>query len=156
VPKHTNEQLQITADDYFILLTISAVNIWFAGALDFYLNIPLPAQPFMYLEGSAYEGEFEIKNQFTNLFLGSVGGITVNMEFLENFKLRICNKSLLVSMFSGSSTLDCETVNYWFTGTNKIAFKNNQGKKREIQVKNNSQTLVLATDRAKVVMDKVY
>lgn len=148
------ERLCLIGTDYCIVLKISEIDLSSNTALAFYLNVDVPSQAYMYLDG-AYEGEIEMENQFANLYLAGIGGISVKLVFIDNFKVKVYLKSLFVDMFSGSTKPNYEIVNYKVTG-NKLILNRNKAKAQTIEVRNNGETLVLATDKVNVIMHKIY
>ena len=149
-----SENLYFIGNDYYLVLGASSLDLRDLGALDFYINITVPRDSYMYLDG-AYEGEIEMENQFSNMFLAEIGGISIKMVFMDDFKVKIYMKSLFVDMFSGSSQPSFETVDYKVVD-NKLFLNKNNSKAQSIEVKNYGETLVLATDKLNVVMHKIY
>lgn len=153
-PDSKNPGLYFVGPDYYMVLRESSINLNDKYALSFYRDMDVPRDANMYLDG-AYEGEVEMENQFSDLFLAGIGGISVKIVFIDHFKLKIYIKSLLVDMFSGSAKPQYEIVDYKILG-NKLIFQHNKSKAKNIEVRNNGETLVLATDKMNVVMHKIY
>lgn len=149
-----SENLYFIGNDYYLVLGISSLDLKDLRALDFYKNMNVPRDSYMYLDG-AYEGEIEMENQFSNMFLAEIGGISIKMVFMDDFKVKIYTKSLFVDMFSGSSQPSYETVNYKVVG-NKLILNKNNSKAQSIDVKNFGETLVMSTDELNVIMHKIY
>lgn len=148
------EYVYFIGNDYYITLTGSIVDLRFEGALDFYKNIKVPRESFMYLDG-AYEGQLEMENQLSNMFLAEMGGITIKLVFINDFKVNVYFKNAFVDFFSGSTKPNYETVNYNVVG-NKLYLNKNKSKAEVIEVKNGGETLVLATDEANIILHKIY
>lgn len=149
-----SENLYFVGNDYYIVLGVSSLGLRDEGALSFYESRIVPRESYMYLDG-AYEGEVEMENQLTNLFLAEMGGVSMKLVFVDGFKVKIYVKSLFVDMFSGTGKPTYDIVNYKVVG-NKLYLDNNKSKAQTIQVKNYGETLVLATDEANIVMHKIY
>lgn len=148
------ETLNVTGNDFYITLIISSLDIKEPKALDFFKYINVPRDPIMYLEG-AYEGDLEMENQVGNLYLASIGGIKLKYVFIDDFKVKIFVKSLAMDMFSNTGKPNYEIVGYKVIGKKLILDKNKQ-KANIIEVKNNGETLVLATDQANAILHKIY
>lgn len=149
----STENLFLFGDDYAIVLARSSFDIN-SQFLDFYWNIPVPRDAFMYLDGT-YSGDLEMENQFSDLLLNSFGGASVKLIFLEGFKVKIIFRSLLTDMFSSSSNPSYEIVDYQISG-NRIILDSHNSKKRFIEVNDFGETLVLKTDELNVIMHKTY
>lgn len=147
-----SESLFLIGNDYFVYLIPSVFDIKDKNALNFYRNINVPREAYMYLDGT-YKGELEMENQFSDLLLGSMGGASVKMLFLEGFKVKIFFRSLFTDMFASSSRPNYEIVDYRIEG-NKIILDSNKSKARNIEIKDFGETLVLETDELNVVMHK--
>lgn len=148
-----SENLILIGNDYFVYLIPSGFDIKDKDALDFYRNISVPRDAYMYLDGT-YKGELEMENQFSNLLLGSMGGASVKMVFLEGFQVKIFFRSLFTDMFASSSEPSYEIANYTVDG-NKLILESNKAKARIVEVKDYGETLVLETDKLNIVMHKV-
>ena len=122
--------------------------------LAFYKNIYVPDDAFMYLSG-AYEGEIEMENSFMDLWSMTAGlKFTMKIVFLDDFKAKIFIKSLLVDMFGGIAP----TLNSYRVEGNRIIFngKKLKGGVKGLLVTDNGATLVLQTDKANMVLHKIY
>lgn len=149
----TTENLILIGDDYAIVLAKSYFEINNDRVSDFYWNMNVPRDAFMYLEGT-YKGEIEMENQFSDLLLGSMGGASVKMVFLDGFQVKIFFRSLFTDMFASSSKPSYEIVDYRVEG-NKLILDGNQSKARTIEVNDFGETLVLETDALNVVMHRI-
>ena len=149
----TTENLFLVGNDYAIVLAKSYSEINDDRVSDFYWNINVPRDAYMYLDGT-YKGELEMENSFSDLLLGSMGGASVKMVFLEGFQVKIFFRSLFTDMFASSSKPKFEIVDYRIDG-NKLILDGNQSKARTIEVKDYGETLVLETDALNVVMHKI-
>lgn len=148
------ESLYLFGNDYYIALGTSSLGLWEDGSLDFYECLPVPRESYMYLDG-AYEGELEMENQLSNLYLTGIGGISVKLVFIDNFKVKIYFKSLFLDLFSDPGKPTYDVVNYRIIG-NKLYLENNKSKVQIIEVEDYGETLVLAKDEASIVMHKIY
>ena len=148
------EHVYLIGNDYYISIVESFNDLKTKSSLDFYKNIKVPRKSYMYLDG-AYEGKLEMENQLTNMYLAEMGGISVKMVFIDNFKVKIYLKNAFVDLFSGSTKPSYETVSYNIVG-NKLYLDNNKSNSQVIEVKNMGEMLILATDDANVIMHKVY
>lgn len=149
----TTENLILVGDDYAIVLAKNYFEINNDRVSGFYWNINVPRDAFMYLEGT-YKGEIEMENQFSDLLLGSMGGASVKMVFLDGFQVKIFFRSLFTDLFASSSKPSYEIVDYRVEG-NKLILDGNQSKARTIEVNDFGETLVLETDALNVVMHKI-
>lgn len=148
----TTENLYLIGDDYAIVLAKSYSEINDDLVSDFYWNINVPRDAYMYLDGT-YKGELEMENSFSNLLLGSMGGASVKMVFLEGFQVKIFFRSLFTDMFANSSKPSYEIADYIVEG-NKLILESNKSKVRTVQVKDYGETLILETDALNIVMHK--
>lgn len=153
IKKDASENLFLIGNDYFVYLIPSCFDIKDKDALKFYRDINVPKDAYMYLDGT-YKGELEMENQFSDLLLGSMGGASVKMVFLDGFQVKIFFRSLLTDMFSSSNKPNFEIVDYRISG-NKLILDGNQSKARTIEVKDYGETLILETDALNVVMHKI-
>ena len=150
-----SETLYFIGDDYYFLLEESHSDIGETDALNFYQNICVPREVYMYLEG-AYEGEMEMENQMAQLFLSELGGIKMKLVFVDGFKVRIYAKSLALEFLANNRNRPTyELVDYTIIG-NKLILKRNKTSANTIEVCNAGEKLVLATDELNVVMYKIY
>lgn len=149
----TTENLFLVGDDYAIVLAKSYSEINDDRVSDFYWNINVPRDAYMYLDGT-YKGELEMENSFSDLLLGSMGGASVKMVFLEGFQVKIYFRSLFTDMFANSSEPSYEIADYTVDG-NKLILENNKSKARTLEVKDYGETLILETDALNVVMHKI-
>jgi len=147
-----SENLILIGYDYFVYLIPSVFDIKDKDALNFYRNINVPRDAYMYLDGT-YKGELEMENSFSNLLLGSMGGASVKMVFLEGFQVKIFFRSLFTDMLASSSKPSYEIADYIVEG-NKLILESNKSKVRTVQVKDYGETLILETDALNVVMHK--
>ncbi len=148
------ETLFFFGDDYYLVLDRSNTDLGKAGSLDFYRNMDVPREVFMYLDG-AYEGNFEMENQVGEMFLADMGGVKMKLVFVDGFKVRVYIKNLLFDFLSGRSKPAYELVDYKIKG-NKLILKRNRAKANTIEVCDAGEKLVLATDELNVVMHKIY
>ena len=153
IMKDDSENLILISNDYFVYLIPSGFDIKDQDVLDFYRNIRVPRDAYMYLDGT-YKGELEMENQFSDLLLGSMGGASVKMVFLEGFQVKIFFRSLFTDMFASSSKPSYEIADYSIEG-NRLILENNKSKARTIEVKDYGETLILETDALNVVMHKI-
>lgn len=149
----TTENLFLIGDDYAIVLAKSYSKINDDRVSDFYWNVNVPRDAYMYLDGT-YKGELEMENSFSNLLLGSMGGASVKMVFLEGFQVKIFFQSLFTDMYSSSSHQPYELVNYTIED-NRLILQSKKSIKRTIEVKDYGETLILLTDALNVVMHKI-
>jgi len=147
------ENLYLIGNDYFIFLIPSVFDIKNKKVLDFYRNITVPRDAYMYLDGT-YKGDIEMENSFADLLLTRMGGASIKMVFLDGFQVKIFFKSLFTDMFASSSKPSFEIVDYRFDG-NILILDKNKSKARRIEVKDDGETLVLETDALNVVMHKI-
>lgn len=148
-----SENLILIGNDYFVYLISSGFDIKDQDVLDFYRNISVPRDAYMYLDGT-YKGELEMENSFSDLLLGSMGGASVKMLFLEGFQVKIFFRSLFADMFASSSEPSYEIADYTVEG-NKLILESNKSKARTVEVKDYGETLILETDALNVVMHKI-
>ena len=146
------ENLFLLGDDYYITLGVSPIKIGDLSALDFYKNYDVPRNSLMYLDGT-YKGELEMDNQVMELFMADIGGISFQVDFLDDFKLKMKVKSLAMDMFGGGAPKP-EIHSYKVRGKKLIIGKN--GKDGILQVRNDGRTLVYEMNGKSVVMHKVY
>jgi competence protein ComGF len=149
-----SENLYFIGNDYYIVLEVSDLDLKDSGSLSFYEDRAVPRESFMYLDG-AYEGKVEMENQLSNYLLAEMGGVSMKLVFIDGFKVKIYIKSLLADMFSGTDKATYDIVNYKITG-NTLYLERNKSKAQTIEVKNQGETLVLATDDTNIVMYKIY
>jgi hypothetical protein len=135
-------------------LGVSNLDIKAPNGLDFYKHIDVPREAVMYLDG-AYEGDFEMENQAADLFVSSIGGIKIKLVFIDDFKVKVYVKSLAADMFSDSPKAKYEIVSYKVIG-NRLILENNKSKATRIEVKNNGETLVFASDEMNAILHKLY
>ncbi len=148
-----SENLFLVGNDYFLYLIPSGFDIKDKDVLNFYRNINVPREAYMYLDGT-YKGELEMENQFSDLLLSSIGGASVKMVFLEGFQVKIFFRSLFTDMFASSSTPSYEIVDYQIDG-NKLILDGNKSKVRIVEVKDFGETLILESDKLNVVLHKI-
>lgn len=148
------ETLDLLGDDYYIMLNPCEFDIRFEGALSFYQSAIVPRESYMYLDG-AYEGNVEMENVYSNLVLDQMGSVSVKMVFIDGFQVKIYWKNLLYDMFAGSANSDYELVNYKVDG-NTLLLGDKNSKYRTIEVREYGETLVMATDKASVILHKIY
>lgn len=96
-----------------------------------------------------------MENQLSNLYLTGIGGISVKLVFIDNFKVKIYFKSLFLDLFSDPGKPTYDVVNYRIMG-NKLYLENNKSKVQIIEVEDYGETLVLAKDEVSIVMHKIY
>jgi len=148
----TAENLFLVGNDYAIVLARSHDSRIEDRINSFYWNVNVPRDAHMYLDGT-YKGELEMENQFSDLLLGSMGGASVKMVFLEGFRVKIFFRSLLTDLFASSSNPNFEIVDYRIEG-NRLILDNNKSKARNIEVKDFGETLVMETDELNVILHK--
>jgi len=151
-----SENLYLFGNDYYVVLGLSALDISEPTALDFYDNISVPRNSYMYLEG-AYEGVIEFENQMLDLFsMFSMGPIKVKFVFLDGFRVKTFGSS-----FWGSGS---EIQQYTVSGDRIFIKSNSKGKKGDggkfetegFKVVDNGYKLVLQTDDANIILRKSY
>jgi len=148
------ETLYFIGDDYYLVLGCSNSDLGKAGSLDFYRNMDVPREVFMYLDG-AYEGNIEMENQVGEMFLSDMGGIKMKLVFVDGFKVRVYVKNLLFEVLSVGKRPAYELVDYKIKG-NKLILNRNKAKANIIEVRNAGELLVMATDKLNVIMHKIY
>ena len=149
-----DEHLDFLGKDFYIMLTKSNEDLRVAGILNFYKNKKVPIESYMYLDG-AYEGVVEMEDEMANYFLSEIGGLSIKLVFINDFKVRVYVKNLMLSYIYSSVKPKYETVDYWVEG-NKLFLSKNKSKVNVIEVKDWGETLVLETDDANVILYKIY
>jgi hypothetical protein len=114
------ESLYITdiERDFYLVLSVSPVDIWAFGVLDFYKNRKVPRETYKYLDG-VYEGEVESNDFFDSLALLESGGLNFKFIFIDDSQLQVCIKNLVISFLSGEKE-HCDTENYSIEGDNIV------------------------------------
>lgn len=141
----------LISNDFYIGLTASNIDISSSNALDFYLNINVPRNPDMYLDG-AYEGTVEFENQLVNVFSNSVGSAKFKLVFLDNFKVRMYGSVL----WDNSSEILPYKVkgDKIYIGTSKQ--KGGKLYEQGLKVTNNGLRLVYQGEDMNLILDKIY
>lgn len=152
--KENQASIYLIGEDYFMYLVQDERTIQAPGIPGFYLNREVPREAYLYLDGT-YEGQLQMENQMSDLLLAGLGGVSLKLEFLDDFKLKIIYKSLAADLFSGSSKPNAQFYDYDIVGDEIITKKEN-AKVHSIRVKNFGETLVIQDDELNVVMYKQY
>jgi hypothetical protein len=142
------EILYLIGNDFYIVLGISSIDISAPKALDFYMNINVPRDAEMYLDG-AYEGTVEFENQLLNVFSQySELELKIKLVFLDNFKVKVYG-----SILWGNTA---EIQSYKEKG-DKI-YIGNSGKLYEegLKVTNEGLKLVYQGDDMNLILNKIY
>ena len=87
-------KLNLIGDNFYILLVKSSIDLFSLDLSDLYLNIAVPRDPDMYLDGG-YEGTVEFENPLVNMFSTSVGAAKIKLVFLANFKVKMYASAIL-------------------------------------------------------------
>lgn len=148
-----SEYLCFYGSDYYIFLIKSDIDVKDVEALAFYRNKKVPRECFMYLDG-AYEGEMEMENQLANTLLTEMGGVKIKLVFVDDLKVKIYFKNAFFELFSNSTEPTFETVSYSISD-NKL-YLHNKSKLQVVEVKDEGETLVLATDDSNIILRKIY
>jgi hypothetical protein len=144
-------KLKLIGSNFYMLLVTSSMDIYSSNVNDSYLNIVVPRDPDMYLDGG-YEGTVEFENPLVNMFSSSVGSAKIKLVFLTNFKVKMYANVLL----NNSS----EILPYKMKG-DKIFIgtsKQKGGKLYEegLKIVNKGSKLVYQGDDMNLILSKIY
>jgi len=143
--------LYLFSNDFYVGLITSSQDISESEALDFYLNIRVPRNPEMYLDG-AYEGTVEFENPLVNMFSNSVGSAKIKLIFLDGLKVKMYGSVL----WENSNDILPYKVkgDKIFIGTSKE--KGGKLYQEGLRVTNNGSTLVYQGEDMNLILYKKY
>lgn len=148
----TTTNVLFIGDDYSIVLGKSYSDIRSKGALNFYRNISVPRDAYMYLEGT-YKGNAEMENQLSDFLMSGMGGFSIKLVFLDGFRVKMSVRNLVINMFASSSKPPYSIFDYTTDG-NKLIFLNSDTKFHNIEVKDNGERIVMEADALNVELYK--
>ena len=143
------ETLGLIGNDYYIVSDISDFDIKDDRLINFYKHIEVPQEAYLYLDG-VYEGSASCDNMINEFALLGMGGISMKLTFLDDFKVKVTGNLSFIS--------ETDIQSYKIIGNKLYLIKKHEtlNKKKGFIITDNGSRLIYETEGASVILNKIY